>query len=197
MENASKAIYMAAGLLIGVMIIGVFTYLFANGSQMGEKYALKQQEEQTRLFNSKFEQYQKKNNNFLDMISVTNLALDNNKKNDYLSSKSVEINIDLGAGKTLFVKKDSKLERNQLFKNGFEIINTHDLLNKNRKDLLKDNNLNFSLALRKETDYFTMVDKNMNYKYLFECTHIKYNDSTARIEKMDFRMVENSEFSEI
>ena len=96
MENASKALYMAVGVLIGMMILGVFVYLFRTGGNMSQKYDEKQLQSQLQLFNSKFEKYYRNNNTIMDMISVTNLAFDTNKENDYNPKKTIKIIIKIG-----------------------------------------------------------------------------------------------------
>lgn len=80
MENASKALIMAASILISVLVLSLAVYLF---TAMGNY--TKEQEE--KLFNKKLSEF---NSNFLkyenamdvtahDIVSVANLAKENNK----------------------------------------------------------------------------------------------------------------------
>lgn len=79
MENASKALLMAAGVLIGVMLITTFVYLFVNASGFSGEYyeqqlALEQQKEYI-----KFEQYNGRTDlTAQDVVTIVNLAKDEN-----------------------------------------------------------------------------------------------------------------------
>ena len=80
MENASKALIMAAGVLIGIMILSLAVYLFATfGATSAEMHG---QIEQDRInqFNAQFTSYEGKQDiTIYDIITVVNLAKDNNE----------------------------------------------------------------------------------------------------------------------
>ena len=80
MENASKALVMAAGVLIGIMILSLAVYLFATfGATSAEMHG---QIEQDRInqFNAQFTSYEGKQDiTIYDIITVVNLAKDNNE----------------------------------------------------------------------------------------------------------------------
>ena len=87
MENASKALLIAGGVLIALIIISMLLAMFNNISNLQ-----KEQEEQTRIeqitaFNSEFEAYNKKVMYGTDVITLINKVAENNKKysmnNDY------------------------------------------------------------------------------------------------------------------
>ena len=87
MENASKALLIAGGVLIALIIIALFLAMFNNMSNIQ-----KEQEEQTKMeqlaaFNSEFEAYNKKVMYGTDVITLINKVAENNKKynsnNDY------------------------------------------------------------------------------------------------------------------
>lgn len=79
MENASKALIMAAGVLIGVLILSLAVYLFTTfGATSAE---LHRQNDANRIneFNTQFTSYETKDNNTIyDVISAANLATENN-----------------------------------------------------------------------------------------------------------------------
>lgn len=78
MENASKALIMAAGVLIGLMVLTFFVYLFstfgASTAQMEDKI----NQDQLNQFNSQFTSYEGKELTIYDVITVANLATNNN-----------------------------------------------------------------------------------------------------------------------
>ncbi len=80
MENASKALLMAAGVLIGLMIFSLAAYLFTQfggtSAQIHENIETSQIEE----FNSQFTSYQVQDRVTIhDIVSMANLATQNNQ----------------------------------------------------------------------------------------------------------------------
>ena len=79
MENASKALIMAATVLLGIMILSLAVYLIITfGSKSAEMH---KQIETDRLnqFNTQFTSYEGKQCTIYDVITVANLATENNK----------------------------------------------------------------------------------------------------------------------
>lgn len=92
MENASKALLMAAGVLIGVLILSLAVYLFTTfGATSAELHQLNE-ENDINEFNIQFTQYEGKTDvTIYDIITVAGLARNNNEYygyNDDTDSKS-------------------------------------------------------------------------------------------------------------
>lgn len=82
MENASKALLMAAGVLIGVMILALAVYLFISFGGTSAQIHDNIQKDQLAKFNTQFTNYETKASvTIYDIISVANLATENNKEN--------------------------------------------------------------------------------------------------------------------
>lgn len=80
MENASKALLMAAGVLLGLMIISLAVLLFTNFGGTSSQIHDNIEQNQISQFNSQFTKYIGKNNvTIYDVISMANLATENNK----------------------------------------------------------------------------------------------------------------------
>ena len=80
MENASKALLMAAGVLLGIMIISLGVYLFANFGGTSSQIHANIEENQIAQFNSQFTTYVGKDNVTIhDVISMASLATQNNQ----------------------------------------------------------------------------------------------------------------------
>lgn len=124
MENATKALLIAGGVLIALIIITMFILMFNRISNIQ-----KEQEEQTKIdqltaFNAEFEAYNKKLMFGADVITLINKAAENNKQyagnNDYkitiiLDDKEVTSSshlIETDAKTTVF--KCTKIEYNNL-----------------------------------------------------------------------------------
>lgn len=79
MENASKALLMAAGVLIGILILSLIVYLFANFGMASAEVHKQKDMNDINSFNTQFTSYEGKECNIQDVISAVNLAIDNNK----------------------------------------------------------------------------------------------------------------------
>ena len=92
MENASKALLIAAGVLIAILILTLFSYLMRQmGSSTSGIYSKLSQREITE-FNQKFLNYEGRENlSIQDVITIVNLAIDSNKSVKIPSTISVLI----------------------------------------------------------------------------------------------------------
>ena len=80
MENASKALTIAASTLLGVMILVVIVYFFNNISSWPKQQDEMTKSEQIALFNKEYEVYNKKQMYGVDVISCLNKAKSNDEK---------------------------------------------------------------------------------------------------------------------
>ena len=79
MENASKALLMAAGVLIGVLILSLAVYLFVSFGTTSSELHKQQDSDRINQFNSQFTSYEGKEGvTIYDVITVANLATENN-----------------------------------------------------------------------------------------------------------------------
>ena len=80
MENATKALLISAGVLLGIIIISLAVYVFANSAAFGESYESSQEEIRIANYNNKFEIYNKEEITIYDIISVLNLSKEYKEK---------------------------------------------------------------------------------------------------------------------
>ena len=92
MENASKALLMAGGMLVALILISLVVYVFASPKAVQQEIATRQKEEEIIAFNNQYEAYNKKVMRGLDIITLKNMAINNNKKNEF---EQVEIEIEI------------------------------------------------------------------------------------------------------
>lgn len=85
MDNANKAIIMAFGMLVAVMIMATIVFVFTKLATLPTQDDSLEEVEQRRLFNQEYEVYDKKIMYGVDIISVLNKAQSNNEK--YVKSK--------------------------------------------------------------------------------------------------------------
>lgn len=101
MENASKALLMAGGVLIGVLVISLAVYLFADFGATSAEINAQNAQKQITAFNSKFTVYQgyEEDITIYDIISLATFVNENNAY--YEDSPDDQINVNIGVGKSI------------------------------------------------------------------------------------------------
>jgi type II secretory pathway pseudopilin PulG len=95
MENASKALLMAGGVLIALMIIGALLLMFNQlGSYQKQNYTT-EAEKQLAQFNQEFAQYTDEDIKGTDLITLVNKVVDYNQKSGGVNSLNYDIKITL------------------------------------------------------------------------------------------------------
>lgn len=90
MENASKALLMAAGVLMGVVILSLAAYLFVTFSSSADDVKSEIANNQLNKFNSQFLAYEQREDlTVYDILTAVNLAENNN---EYYQLKSGDTN---------------------------------------------------------------------------------------------------------
>lgn len=80
MENASKALVMAGGILIALMILGSLVLLFSNLQDYQNKTDASTKQSQIAKYNSQFEPYNKENLTLMELKSLYNKIISNNER---------------------------------------------------------------------------------------------------------------------
>ncbi|HIT70984.1 MAG TPA: hypothetical protein IAD08_03610 [Candidatus Scatovivens faecipullorum] len=80
MENAAKALELAAGVLLGVMLMALISYFFSHVGEWPQQDDEIATQEQLAKFNLEYEVYDKKGMYGVDVISCLNKAKSNNEK---------------------------------------------------------------------------------------------------------------------
>lgn len=115
MENASKALIMAGGVLIGVLIISLAVYLFADFGAKSASINAQNAEKQLASFNSKFTSYETLEDiTIYNIITVKGYAIENNNRYDE-SNEEEKIYVQIG-GQSILEKKDTELIQTYLNK---------------------------------------------------------------------------------
>lgn len=93
MENASKALIMAGGILIAILIISLGVYLFNSASILSSTYSDKLSQDELNKLNNKFLIYAK-DLTPQQMVTIINLVNENNKKNINVEENQIIVIID-------------------------------------------------------------------------------------------------------
>lgn len=125
MDNAVQGFYMAAGMIIALMVLSVMIYMFRSGATMGEHYEINQETAQVTKFNGQFDAYAKvtqqlgaehgfsfvtKGNTASDVISCANLAVTVNERAGFEEENKLDVVV-ICEGKTYSVYSLSKTPR--------------------------------------------------------------------------------------
>lgn len=95
MENASRALLMAAGVLVGVLLLSLAVYLFTIFGNFGSDMTTQMNEKNVSEFNAqfiKYQSYQDDNREWQnlcraqDVVTIANLAKENNAQYDYTTN---------------------------------------------------------------------------------------------------------------
>lgn len=93
MENASKALTMAAGVLIGVLIISLAVYLFVDFGTTSAEVNKQNEKQKIVQFNSQFTSYEteEKTWTIYDIITIAKYAKENNEYYEDSSEDQVSV----------------------------------------------------------------------------------------------------------
>ena len=106
MENASKALIMAASVLIGIMILSLAVYLFTTFGATSAELHKQIQTDRVNQFNTQFTVYQNRSDlTIYDVITVANLAKDNNEYYGLETSDDSNYYITVQLGNTYIEKQ--------------------------------------------------------------------------------------------
>ena len=83
MENATKALIIAGGMLIAMLIVGLLTWGYTQIRSLQQENVTEEERQQVVEFNERFEAYNKKVIRGYQMISLANLVYDTNTRYTY------------------------------------------------------------------------------------------------------------------
>ncbi len=203
MENASKALIIVAGVLIGLLLLATMIYVFRQGARVNETYDQKQITNQLELYNSRFEEFDKDNNNIIDAISLANLAYDVNVDCEFDPTLTVLVEIEVGS--EVFTMPNTKVVsgRNKILPETGSEISIYDLANAyiyNTEVGVKTLGVT-GLEDVESTDKLSTTKLNENnktiYKYLFrveDASDFEYHDQNHKVSRVKLTAYLNPEW---
>lgn len=159
MENATKALTMAASILIAIMVIALIYMLVNKISETAEQDELQLKAEQTAKFNKEFESYEKSLMRGTEVITVINKAINNNER--YKDEQDYQIHVELTLISNIETTTDEDKKINILAGTYTESSEEYNVLVSNSDAV-----------------------KIFKRKY-FKCTQIQYNDE-GRVNYISF-----------
>lgn len=206
MENASKALLMAGGVLISIILIGSLLYVYNNMVQYPKQEEELLKLEQLAEFNAEYEKYYRTKMYGTDVVTVLNKAINNNSKNH--ENGDVEGISDIDVEITVLKDVISYHETYSPDVDGYQSVpqktnekvvlkgNTTYSLSKDEQKILEllQGEESKKINIKSEFEY-TMVYsgfRDFKRKY-FECIGIEYSKETGKVSKLIFREIETSE----
>lgn len=117
MEDAVKALLIAAGVLIGLMIIALGVALFSSLNKYTEETQNRIEENALQKFNEQFTKYiNYEDLTIQDIVTVANIAYENNKNYDLTAQNGYNYYVTIKIGDTQEIQETIKDEIAQLLK---------------------------------------------------------------------------------
>lgn len=122
MENASNALIIAGGVLIGILIISLAVYLFVDFGSTSAEINKQTEEQQLVQFNTKFTYYENKEGlTIYDVVTVAGYAQENNsyygdddKDEYYVNNYKITVTLISKRGRTDNVQKNAINKYNEM-----------------------------------------------------------------------------------
>lgn len=209
MENASKALIIAGGILLALLILSVLIYVGTTLSNMANQQNQSKQLEQTAEFNRTYEAYNRSRLYGTDVISVVNRAIDYNKQLDADEEEYfINIVIETTTSFTATKQEVTRYGNGQETSNNSEVIQGNSLMsagtyqvrerdgsvriNEKVEDFFKQDakdNVSINDDDPSKIKYTYTYSGLTNFKSaIFMCEYVNYNES-GRIKEMKFKQI--------
>lgn len=209
MENASKALVMAGGILIAIMILATLAYAAGQWGLIPQTMEQNKEAQQLAKFNQEYESYNKDIMYGSDVVSVLNKAISNNSviSNDTTHPNYINVKVIINQGAigkntttyTTTISKETNARRTSqtntketmILKNGEFSLSSNitvfrDLLGDTDKTKKSDADIDKDSAGNITETYTVTVPALQEFKKrYFSCTKIQYN-SQGRINYLEF-----------
>ena len=209
MENASKALVMAGGILIAIMVLVALMFMVQNTASYKSEMEEQQMLQQITNFNKEYESYQKSLLRGTELITVINKAIANNTKyeeQDKVYDINIKFKLVTPVQKTTVtikngVKSKTRSEEEMGAAKEYSIVDDRasDRINSEIKNFINVG----SLYASKDyiiTNYIDANNYTMEYngftdfkRKIFKCTNIHYNDLTKLVDLLEFEEVKLTE----
>ena len=165
MENASNALMIAGGVLIGILLLSVMVISFNGAADLAKSYDSSAQETSIQAFNNNFEKYKLDEVDIQTIITMTHFAKDYNTKNELTDKDSIYISV---------ICDNTQLEK---------------LTNEKLIEYMEENTF-YIQSVDKDGKKIYEKDEDgniINKKY--ECNSIEYNENTGMVKKITFKKI--------
>ena len=113
MENASKALLAAGGVLIAVIIITLIVNIFQNAGKGTNRYNQSIKTDEITIFNSNFTKYLGRNLTIHEVVTICNFAKQNKVRKVQVENEKTEQHIQADNSQIVVIEKDGKKLKEQ------------------------------------------------------------------------------------
>lgn len=201
MENASKALAIAGGILLALLVLWTLVHMVQNAGELKRQEVSEERQKQILEFNKEYESFDKKLMRGTDVITALNMANNYNSKNawdfnknggkgDWDDSLKIKATVKLGKNEININKEDLSKMINDEIKRIYD--NAHLELPDEKKDYTMAANTEYKAE---EAAYIAVIlDENNALKEFkrkfFKCTGIGYSNTTGLVNKISFKEIE-------
>lgn len=115
MENASKALLMAAGILIGVLLLALLVTLFSSARSLSNQYEATKKSEAIQQFNVNFIKYLGQDLTIHQVVTICNFAKkENNKIQEVTIASGGKSNEDIKEDVKKYLENEENMEKYEL-----------------------------------------------------------------------------------
>lgn len=120
MENASKALLMAAGILIGVLLLALLVTLFSSARSLSNQYEATKKSEAIQQFNVNFTKYLGQELTIHQVVTICNFAKkENNKIKEVTITSGGKSNVDIKGDVKKYLEDNESLKKYELKINSY------------------------------------------------------------------------------
>ena len=194
MENASKALIIAAGMLIAMMILGLIVLMFNSTQDYQKAEEQLQTEQQLQEFNKQYEAFNKQKLSGSEILSLANKMLDYDDRKKSQGYEELELTVNMKENtfnKGKILKKESfdtivsDVDTIKAKASGGEKTLKELMAKYNASNIENSDYTNANVSIGELNKYISLYEfKNKTFK----CTNVTYN-SEGRIKSMTFEEV--------
>jgi len=113
MENASKALLMAAGVLMGILVLSLIVYIYATFSDSTQKSMEQIKLNETVAFNSKYLAYDGREDlTCYDILNIANMAIKDNEDDEHPKVAVLIMNATVNPGESYLDMRTASIKYN-------------------------------------------------------------------------------------
>ena len=188
MENAAKALGIAGGVLIAIVILASLIYTFKRVSMIPEQQEYKKEVEEVLKFNEQFQVYNKKLMYGVDVVSCLNKVIDNNKKSEDYADGAYNIDIEIEITSAVYDRFEIYyLDTTSKLKKETQMTSSTDLsdygLDKNVGSIFKNENYDGKISKVKSNTKFSDIKTGNNGESWVFKSNLSNKNYTSRNEE--------------
>lgn len=191
MENASKALLMAGGVLIAVLIISLFVYMFTSASSMFQTEEDVERIQEIEEYNKQYESYNRNLLRGTDLISLMNKVISNNAKYEDEGTETIEeyrVTIKFKLKEDLAIYEyEPYYDENGIKKYRAKITNKGEYLKAGKEySVYKQGDSAYTALSNNQGDSINNESFNDFKRRVFDCTGVHYNEY-GRVDTLIFK----------